>query len=101
QSVSLSSALFPYTTLCRSRCGGVVDVPGTADAVDLRGPDQLGLRPALVTAPDRHLLGGLEPVERVGASQDDPVVLRMGRREVVRDRKSTRLNSSHVSISYA
>src|SRR5438876_6294270 len=36
-----------------------------------------------------------------GASHDEPADRPQGRRLVVRDRKSTRLNSSHPSISYA
>src|SRR6266571_7944507 len=49
------STLFPYTTLCRSRCRQL---------------------------PERRDSGG-------------------GHRNAERDRKSTRLNSSHMSISYA
>src|SRR5207249_9987715 len=48
--------------------------------------DQLAMRAAL------HDLAVLEDEDLVGA---------LDRRETVRDRKSTRLNSSHVSISYA
>src|SRR5690349_23580318 len=47
-------------------------------------------------------------VHRAGASRDDAVELHAGDRAVTRahrddggDRKSTRLNSSHVEISYA
>src|SRR3712207_8546553 len=68
------STLFPYTTLFRSYLEGV------------------DLRPvrALTSAADvRAALGG--PLPSAGL---DPA-------EVVRDRKSTRLNSSHANISYA
>src|SRR5690349_22431266 len=64
--------LFPYTTLFRPRAG------------------QLGATAARVQPPERHrpddLRGGAGP----GAARDR-----------ARDRKSTRLNSSHVEISYA
>src|SRR5438034_3010842 len=72
------STLFPYTTLFRSR----------GDAV-----------PRLAPAQDRR---GVTPL---GAAEDRPVRARRraeplgGRR--ARDRKSTRLNSSHTVISYA
>src|SRR3712207_7487781 len=87
------STLFPYTTLFRS----------------------------VVTVPWGERLGGAEEMlwtllRRVGATQLDPTVvfLQPGafEREVAglgiptavvipRDRKSTRLNSSHANISYA
>src|SRR5690349_23980490 len=73
------STLFPYTTLFRSRRhrrGGPL-------------PGCLGRR-------QRHLARGL-------LVQPRAVVRRRGAPAgpVVRDRKSTRLNSSHVEISYA
>src|SRR5699024_12681576 len=70
-----TSTLFPYTTLFRSQFGQA--------ACDLAG--------------DSALLGGLG--QRRTGSVDD------GHQRQVQfggqDRKSTRLNSSHVSISYA
>src|SRR5437868_10266867 len=67
------STLFPYTTLFRS---GVGPPPGRHDGAGLpQGPR----------------------VRRAG--RPDRVPLGPGRRQ--QDRKSTRLNSSHVSISYA
>src|SRR5690606_41706473 len=78
------STLFPYTTLFRSRC---------APAPARRRDD--GDTPALLRAAG----GRAEP--RAGAHvQREP----RGAREAGRgriDRKSTRLNSSHVKISYA
>src|SRR2546421_1637698 len=67
------STLFPYTTLFRS----YDDQPGMG-----HGPP----RPDL---PDRHTPGG--------RTMDGE----RGRRLAARDRKSTRLNSSHDQISYA
>src|SRR5205814_6509823 len=99
--LSLSSSLFPYTTLFRSVLllldvwrGGDRDrghVVGAAQPVRLR--------------PDRH------PRKRRGRGgsrrQHDGVQgwgVRARRRNLVRrrveDRKSTRLNSSHLGISY-
>src|SRR5437868_8798886 len=66
------STLFPYTTLFRS-------------GIDAR-------RPAAELPPRGRLLQVLQPPEHRRARQ--------GQRDR-QDRKSTRLNSSHVSISYA
>src|SRR3712207_8212442 len=76
------STLFPYTTLFRS-----ADEAGDAGTRDL---DAGGL-PDVV----------LEPLDRdeVTIGEDDEVAL-VGRGDG-RDRKSTRLNSSHANISYA
>src|SRR5262245_62475190 len=68
-----SSTLFPYTTLFRSRQGG-------ADA-------------AVVADGPAAVLGHVE----VHAHQH-PLAAQVGQ---VGDRKSTRLNSSHLGISYA
>src|SRR3712207_8682005 len=83
------STLFPYTTLFRS-AGGTglvegepVDAAGGDAAADLR--DRAGAPGA---AAARRAAGGRDPADR------RPVALR-------RDRKSTRLNSSHANISYA
>src|SRR5205809_2794933 len=72
------STLFPYTTLFRSPADAAVGV--------LRGR----LRP------------GLRADRRRGQTRFPVAVLRDGRRRPhQRDRKSTRLNSSHGYISYA
>src|SRR2546430_12187406 len=71
------STLFPYTTLFRSRGGA----PGSTD-----GP------PVPCTAQRVWEVGRGEP-RAVGPGSAEP--------EVTRDRKSTRLNSSHSQISYA
>src|SRR3989454_1761284 len=79
------STLFPYTTLFRSLAHCAV-----LDLLDHRG-DVL----QVVGELGRELLlnGRLEGGERLG-----PLGLL---RQVQRDRKSTRLNSSHLVISYA
>src|SRR3712207_7361407 len=82
------STLFPYTTLFLSRRRP----PGRAPAVD-RGVYELIERPAV-----RQGVGGLEP-ERRGDELHAHGAVGRGARD--RDRKSTRLNSSHANISYA
>src|SRR3712207_7080840 len=68
------STLFPYTTLFRS----VVE-------------EDVALR---VASGRRHVLVEQEAAARVRAALDD-------QQRRARDRKSTRLNSSHANISYA
>src|SRR5438067_4591530 len=74
-----SSTLFPYTTLFRSLCS----MTGYSEA-------------------ELIFLGfdGITHPEDVAVSRGPLAELRAGRAGTV-DRKSTRLNSSHVSISYA
>src|SRR2546426_1537159 len=76
------STLFPYTTLFRSRRGGPVARESSA-------------------ARDRGSLPDSLPPQ--GAVARLPRFLRhpRHRRRLDRDRKSTRLNSSHLVISYA
>src|SRR2546430_5238955 len=82
------SPLFPSTTLSRSR------LPELGGGRGGRGPGR-------APAPDRRRSGGYQP--------DPPAAghHRPRRRELLgavrrgRDRKSTRLNSSHSQISYA
>src|SRR5699024_11296263 len=74
------STLFPYTTLFRSRLGDRRLHPRRRRRGADGGPGHGDL-------PARH-----------GAARDRPLDPRDDRQ---RDRKSTRLNSSHVSISYA
>src|SRR5690606_39279910 len=69
---------------------------------DLAGPDRLDLGPG----EDEACLPGLENVvfvQRFFVPGDDlaPIPLRLLRPVPILDRKSTRLNSSHVKISYA
>src|SRR3712207_8804760 len=72
------STLFPYTTLFRSPGG----LPGSET-----GPQHLSVRAFGRPAPARH--------DRDGADHAAGLADRR------RDRKSTRLNSSHANISYA
>src|SRR3712207_7674262 len=75
------STLFPYTTLFRSMATvgqDVVELLGRVPVFETLGPDDLG-RVAEVAVPRRFAPGQV----------------------IFRDRKSTRLNSSHANISYA
>src|SRR2546427_3650527 len=78
------STLFPYTTLFRSRCR---TGPGGCRARH-RGAATAALPVSLRPAADRADLS--EPLV------EEPPIDRLDR-----DRKSTRLNSSHSQISYA
>src|SRR3989442_3292507 len=82
------STLFPYTTLFRSMAIPLIAGAGLFEArhaaVDLA---QVGAVPLLIGC----------IVAFVSGEQRD----RANLREINRDRKSTRLNSSHVRISYA
>src|SRR5689334_24692171 len=85
-----SSTLFPYTTLFRSEQEGIHTVwdydngRNTLLLVDSDGPYQA--RPPIQAAME---------TDRVGATEKDHMT------SFTVDRKSTRLNSSHSSISYA
>src|SRR5438477_8000985 len=83
----LRSTLFPYTTLFRSDGLGEVDRAARAQRIE----------------------DGERALRDVGEGQERQLLIALARRrEVVgeaqledEDRKSTRLNSSHMSISYA
>src|SRR5689334_23723009 len=85
------STLFPYTTLFRSAARkeahslGRTGHAGAAARARALSEREAAPRPAVLRVPSRH--------RRNGESRPDA----QGRR----DRKSTRLNSSHSSISYA
>src|SRR5699024_11353989 len=95
------STLFPYTTLFRSSDGGVragQDDPGASAAVgqsparavqELRGPAHRAERI------QRQVVQGQSCPLHFTGQETQRVVGVVGQ-----DRKSTRLNSSHVSISY-
>src|SRR3712207_7040152 len=83
------STLFPYTTLFRSPVlllrAGVVVAAGVVEKSEVGAFDEHGKAGADVDGMDPESAGG----GRVRGRRDD------------RDRKSTRLNSSHANISYA
>src|SRR5256885_8780343 len=80
------STLFPYTTLFRS-LGERVEVGHGDDLADL------GVR---VTA-----RAGRREAAEEGAAAGAPAEVGLLRMSLLQDRKSTRLNSSHLVISYA
>src|SRR3712207_7481936 len=82
------STLFPYTTLFRSHDAQRVEVRLAGHLV----PEGLLGRDVVRRAEDAAVRGERGVVER----SRDPEV-----RDLRRDRKSTRLNSSHANISYA
>src|SRR5690606_41470573 len=85
-----TSTLFPYTTLFRS----AGDVELNRPLADLR---LVELAPATARRVDHELhLAAFHAVEDVRRALSD-----LSDRGDVQDRKSTRLNSSHVKISYA
>src|SRR5690349_23659708 len=79
------STLFPYTTLFRSPGVSVLTTRCRCDCRGRRGADLDARRTEAAQAPAGHV------------AQDHDVL----RALVLLDRKSTRLNSSHVEISYA
>src|SRR5699024_12018257 len=96
----LLSSLFPYTTLFRSQLGGVL--LGGALEVDLGGAQVGGgadddAHGAAVAQADDGVADEVRG-DQVGADAGDDHHRVRGAGE---DRKSTRLNSSHVSNSYA
>src|SRR3712207_8695321 len=78
------STLFPYTTLFRSLPVAGGDRDGAAQRVGGRR------HPVAVAVPD--------PLD---LAFDDAVARAVLEQQIARDRKSTRLNSSHAHISYA
>src|SRR5690242_21046008 len=83
------STLFPYTTLFRSQ-----DVwPVVETGCVTMNPDNRGLRDFIFSRGD-HNARELDIVLGCGVNDFFNPVIRL-------DRKSTRLNSSHMSISYA
>src|SRR5256885_12212271 len=84
------STLFPYTTLFRSGVNLQITIPLGHDPPKLRGRDETCKQHRTPRVEDR------------GAERDRTVELLTARPcEQCQDRKSTRLNSSHLVISYA
>src|SRR5207249_9877556 len=93
--------LFPYTTLFRSEEGSRLIYIVPRSVVDSILPLEIQPNPAQIV---RVFVGRMEiitpaveeDVKQAIANNDQPGLEKYGRL----DRKSTRLNSSHVSISY-
>src|SRR5947209_10788317 len=92
-----SSTLFPYTTLFRSEVKDF-DPSGIASSKEARRLDRNVLL-ALAAAVEAKDDAGLEL--RANGERFDRSFQTDARAEPERDRKSTRLNSSHANISYA
>src|SRR2546421_3255426 len=84
------STLFPYTTLFRSRAAAALSRTATLQATDHR-TDPATVQFGRTPPPDASQPHGAEVPHRA-----DPTTA-----PAPRDRKSTRLNSSHDQISYA
>src|SRR5256885_14276457 len=94
------STLFPYTTLFRSGELGEVaaDLAGSRKTGDLIRTQLLPQSEALLrSGVAGYGLGKVELADVLRAEHD----LANLRIELLKDRKSTRLNSSHLVISYA
>src|SRR5439155_2777302 len=94
------STLFPYTTLFRSvshRSSPSSEAPprAAARALDCSGP----LRTPVPPGKERGGTGTSPPGMPCGPSLWENLAMQDS--ELYGDRKSTRLNSSHVAISYA
>src|SRR5690606_40878942 len=90
--------LFPYTPLFRSRLGTGDRLPEQGGQVGATPADPGILRPAQAVLPGRPRVQAAQHVQQRGGVRP----ARLGRvTPVDEDRKSTRLNSSHVKISYA
>src|SRR3712207_9014285 len=88
------STLFPYTTLFRSLRDLHEEVHADRPEERQPGRERVDVQP-----------GALARLEVLHAVREGVGQLQVGRRtgllDVVADRKSTRLNSSHANISYA
>src|SRR3712207_7046318 len=92
------STLFPYTTLFRSSIVFTTDPQNKRNNLVLLDDDKGMFPPYNSTFVVRD-----EVVEQAGADLPDVIgkVQKGLTDEVMQDRKSTRLNSSHANISYA
>src|SRR5690606_41404870 len=73
----------------------------TRRSSDLRHPDHGTVPDVRCTFPRTHVLSGSSRPVPVSMPEDRPPECRRQHHQRARDRKSTRLNSSHVKISYA
>src|SRR2546426_6399816 len=95
------STLFPYTTLFRSRRDGEVTDPRIAsdhrdERREIVAEQRLAAREPDLVHPEACEHAG-EPLDLLEGEDRGPRQPRV----IVLDRKSTRLNSSHLVISYA
>src|SRR2546430_7674105 len=91
------SPLFPYTTLSQSSVGIVSLAPRNIPAIRNR----LGIQ---LEDPDTAKITGIipdSPAQFAGLRTSDLITAINQKPVTTRDRKSTRLNSSHSQLSYA
>src|SRR5690625_6901111 len=82
----LRSTLFPYTTLFRSAVEIALDKKPDLILLDIMLPR----------------MDGLTVCKKIRTKYNMPILMLTAKdEEIDKDRKSTRLNSSHVAISYA
>src|SRR5947207_11907006 len=86
------STLFPYTTLFRSPILPPVQLPRAPPRAGAPGPPPIAVR---------RLGHGASQIPARHAARDVDRALSAAPQDPRRDRKSTRLNSSHTVISYA
>src|SRR4051794_41702530 len=92
------STLFPYTTLFRSGLGIIAGIARTGEGGHFG--DECVFHRLQSQRDERLGLDGLLDALEKEVRTEEPATL--GKHaELARDRKSTRLNSSHPSISYA
>src|SRR5438874_3764860 len=93
------STLFPYTTLFRSRANFAVCCQASEPTFSRRSLRVISVVFEKVTERLRRIF--IAPYGRQGLCHQQLNLRRFPIRIAQRDRKSTRLNSSHVEISYA
>src|SRR5690606_41926651 len=94
-------SLFPYTTLFRSLVGAVDDLQPQRVGVELDRAPQVGDDQRGGHVGDVRLVQALLGQQQLAdVVRDHGAVLGRGALPRRQDRKSTRLNSSHVKISY-
>src|SRR3712207_7100407 len=89
------STLFPYTTLFRSH----TETPWLDLFLDAIGPEEVAQLEALRATSKARLDPKIQP--QLAAAIKAAAVIKTLVDGYKRDRKSTRLNSSHANISYA
>src|SRR5690606_41781700 len=90
------SKLFPYTSLFRSRkTGNIKAMPSVLDELIRLNPEKVDYYH------EKAYALFLDKKYEAALATCDTITARFGNIEEQQDRKSTRLNSSHVKISYA
>src|SRR5690606_41091546 len=96
-----SSALFPYTPLFRSEAAAEPGAVGREAVIQFAAHRAQLLAQAVDVAAESGKVLGDGQFPLYSHEQARGLALWFAKPEDLRDRKSTRLNSSHVKISYA